>query len=125
MQRTAARARQLTSELSRAVRLLQTAAEHDDKQLIMYIDELQELVGARQIFGDPDRITKQLRTDLQTAPPRLTCLSNCSTAKDGRSTAGAAGTLWPPSPKPNGPKDCTPGSNRASTRSATPLCNTY
>jgi hypothetical protein len=55
-----------------ALQLLQRIAEADDRRLVLFVDEVQEL-GDRQPFGDPDRTTKQMRTVLQSSD-RVTCL---------------------------------------------------
>jgi type II secretory pathway predicted ATPase ExeA len=56
-----------------ALGLCQRVAEKDDKQLIVFIDEFQELGAQRQPYGDSDRLTKQMRAVLQSSE-RVTCL---------------------------------------------------
>ena len=51
--------------LDYALRLLQRIAEADDVQLVVFIDEFQELAHPRAPYGDPDALTKQMRTVLQ------------------------------------------------------------
>jgi hypothetical protein len=57
--------------LDAALALLQRIAARDDRQLILFVDELQELsTGA---YGDPDRVMQRLRSALHDSP-RVTCL---------------------------------------------------
>jgi hypothetical protein len=58
-------------ELTLALQLPQSIADRDDRQLILLIDEVQELMTGT--YGDPDELTKQLRDTLH-ASPRVTCL---------------------------------------------------
>lgn len=58
-------------ELSLALELPQRIAERDDRQLILFIDELQQLVSGA--YGDPDQVTQRLREALHESP-RVTCL---------------------------------------------------
>jgi len=54
-----------------ALRMLQTIAERDDRPLMLFIDELQELTNGD--YGDGQRIAKELR-EILAASPRVTCL---------------------------------------------------
>jgi hypothetical protein len=59
------RRREPMAALERALRLAQRVCEVDDKRLIVLIDEFQELAAPHQPFGDPDRVTKMMRSTLQ------------------------------------------------------------
>lgn len=59
--------------LAAAFSLPQAIAERDDRQLVVFIDELQELAGRRAPYGDPDALLAQLRESLHESP-RVTCL---------------------------------------------------
>ena len=59
--------------LDYALGLLQRIAEADNKQLIVFFDEFQEVAHPRQPFGDPDALTKKMRAVLQDSP-RVTVL---------------------------------------------------
>lgn len=59
--------------LRRAVEVAQRICVVDDKRLILFIDEFQELAGPRQPFGEPDKTTKVLRAALSKAD-RITTL---------------------------------------------------
>jgi hypothetical protein len=50
-------------------------AEVDGKRLVLYVDEVQELGERNHPFGDPDRITKRMRSILQDAPHVVTLFS--------------------------------------------------
>src|SRR4051812_21001743 len=56
-----------------ALALCERVAEKDDKQLVLFVDEFQELGAQRQPYGDSDRLTKQMRAVLQSSE-RVTCL---------------------------------------------------
>jgi hypothetical protein len=58
-------------ELTLALELPQRIAERDERQLILFIDELQQLTSGA--YGDPDQVTQRLREALH-ASPRVTCL---------------------------------------------------
>jgi len=58
-------------ELSLAFQLPQRIAERDDRQLILFIDELQQLPSGA--YGDPEQATQRLRGALHDSP-RVTCL---------------------------------------------------
>lgn len=62
-----------TDAIAAALRLTQQIAEHDDRRLLLFIDELQELAGRRAPYGDPDALLGQMREILHEAP-RVTCL---------------------------------------------------
>jgi len=49
--------------LAGAVRLAQRIAEKDNKRIVLFLDEFQDITSKR--FGDPDVLTKQLRAELQ------------------------------------------------------------
>ena len=59
--------------LDYALTLLQRIAGADDKQLVVFFDEFQEVAHPRQPFGDPDALTKKMRAVLQDSP-RVTVL---------------------------------------------------
>lgn len=63
--------RDASQELSLALELPQRIAERDDRHLILFIDELQQLTSGA--YGDPEQITQQLREALHDSP-RVTCL---------------------------------------------------
>jgi hypothetical protein len=58
-------------ELSLALDLPQRIAERDDRQLILFVDELQQLTSGA--YGDPEQVTQRLREVLHDSP-RVTCL---------------------------------------------------
>jgi hypothetical protein len=58
-------------ELSLAFELPQRIAERDERQLILFIDELQQLTSGA--YGDPEQVTQRLREALHDSP-RVTCL---------------------------------------------------
>ncbi|HET9162489.1 MAG TPA: ATP-binding protein [Solirubrobacterales bacterium] len=58
-------------ELSLALELPQRIAERDDRHLILFIDELQQLTSGA--YGDPEQVTQRLREALHDSP-RVTCL---------------------------------------------------
>lgn len=53
--------------LSYALELPQRIAEIDDTQIVLFIDEFQEVASARSPFGDPDALTKRMRSILQSS----------------------------------------------------------
>jgi hypothetical protein len=67
----AGRRRDALEQLGLALELPQRIAERDDRQLVLLIDELQELIDGA--YGDPGQITKRLRETLHDSP-RVTCL---------------------------------------------------
>ena len=56
-----------------ALRALQKVADADDRHVVLFVDEFQELARERRPYGDPDVITKRMRAVLQRSP-RVTCL---------------------------------------------------
>jgi hypothetical protein len=58
-------------ELALALELPQRIAERDDRQLILFVDELQQLTSGA--YGDPDQVAQRLREALHDSP-RVTCL---------------------------------------------------
>jgi hypothetical protein len=64
-------ARDPHAALLEALRLLQAIAERDERPLILFIDELQEIAGGD--YGDGERILKQMR-EILAASSRVTCL---------------------------------------------------
>lgn len=63
--------RDALQELTIALELPQRIAERDDRQLILFIDELQDLTSGA--YGDPEQVTRRLREVLHDSP-RVTCL---------------------------------------------------
>lgn len=59
--------------LAYALKLPQRVAEADRKRLILFFDEFQEIAGEREPYGDPDALTKQMRSILQDSDS-VTCL---------------------------------------------------
>lgn len=51
-----------------ALELLERIATADGARLILFLDEFQELAAPRKPYGDPDRVTRQLRSVLQDSP---------------------------------------------------------
>jgi uncharacterized protein len=66
-------ARNPEGSLDYALALLQRIAEADDRQLVVFLDEFQEVAHPRRPFGDPDVLTKKMRAVLQDSP-RVTVL---------------------------------------------------
>lgn len=56
-----------------SLRLLDRIAAADGRQLLLYIDEFQELAAGGHRFGEPDSLTKKMRSILQRSP-HVTCL---------------------------------------------------
>jgi hypothetical protein len=56
-----------------ALKALQQVADTDDRQVVLFVDEFQELAGERRPYGDPDTLTKRMRAVLQRSG-RVTCL---------------------------------------------------
>jgi DNA-binding transcriptional ArsR family regulator len=52
--------------LQTAARLLGAIADADDRRMVVFLDEFQEITSGR--FGDPDTVTKMLRAILQRSP---------------------------------------------------------
>lgn len=63
--------RDALQELTIALELPQRIAERDDRHLILFVDELQELTSGA--YGEPEQITRRLREILHDSP-RVTCL---------------------------------------------------
>lgn len=56
-----------------AFRLPQAIAERDERRLILFIDEMQELAGRRTPYGEPDALLGRIREILHESP-RVSCL---------------------------------------------------
>ncbi len=54
--------------LGAAIRLAQRIAEQDEKRIVLFLDEFQDIASSSHRFGDPDVLTKQLRSELQRSP---------------------------------------------------------
>ena len=54
--------------LSGTIRLAQRIAEQDEKRIVLFLDEFQDVAVSSHRFGDPDVLTKQLRSELQRSP---------------------------------------------------------
>lgn len=59
--------------LDLALELPERVAVADNRRLILFFDEFQELASARRPYGDPDRVTKRMRAVLQRSM-HVTCL---------------------------------------------------
>jgi hypothetical protein len=59
--------------IAATLRLPQKIAERDDRQLILFIDEMQELAARRTPYGDPDALLGGMREVLHDSP-LVTCL---------------------------------------------------
>jgi hypothetical protein len=59
--------------LDYALALMQRIADADERQLVVFFDEFQEVAHPRRPFGDPDALTKKMRASLQDSP-RVTAL---------------------------------------------------
>ena len=57
----------------KALVLLQSVAEADQRHVVLFLDEFQEVAGLRHLFGDPDEVTQLMRSVLQ-GSPSVTCL---------------------------------------------------
>ncbi len=53
------------ARLRAALELADRLAQRDGKRVVIFFDEFQEIVGADKRFGDPDRITRLMRSVLQ------------------------------------------------------------
>jgi uncharacterized protein len=51
--------------LDYALRLLQRVADADDKRLVLFIDEFQEIANPTHPYGDPEAVAKRMRAILQ------------------------------------------------------------
>jgi hypothetical protein len=58
-------ARDPEQSLEYELRLPQRIAETDDRQLVLFLDEFQEVAHPRRPFDDPDELTKRMRSVLQ------------------------------------------------------------
>lgn len=56
------------ARLRAALELAERLALSDGKRVVIFIDEFQEIVGADKRFGDPDVLTRLLRSILQRSP---------------------------------------------------------
>lgn len=54
--------------LGATIRLAQRIAERDKRRIVLFLDEFQDIAGPSGRFGDPDVLTKQLRSELQRSP---------------------------------------------------------
>jgi hypothetical protein len=54
--------------LGATIRLAQRVAEQDKRRVVLFLDEFQDLAARSHRFGDPDLLTKQLRSGLQRSP---------------------------------------------------------
>ena len=54
--------------LGGAIGLAQRIAERDKKRIVLFLDEFQDIAVSSNRFGDPDVLTKQLRSELQRSP---------------------------------------------------------
>jgi uncharacterized protein len=54
--------------LGATVRLAQRIAERDKRRMVLFLDEFQDIAAPAHRFGDPDVLTKQLRSELQRSP---------------------------------------------------------
>jgi hypothetical protein len=54
--------------LSATIALAQRIAEQDKKRIVLFLDEFQDIAAPSHRFGDPDMLTKQLRSELQRSP---------------------------------------------------------
>ncbi len=59
---------QATVGLGDTIRLAQRIAEQDEKRIVLFLDEFQDIASSSHRFGDPDVLTKQLRSELQRSP---------------------------------------------------------
>jgi uncharacterized protein len=57
-----------TASLGATIRLAQRIAEQDNRQIVLFLDEFQDIATPSHRFGDPDVLTKQLRAELQRSP---------------------------------------------------------
>jgi uncharacterized protein len=62
-----------TEAIVAALRLPQRIAERDDRQLILFIDEMQELAARRAPYGDADALLGSMR-EVMHGSSRVTCL---------------------------------------------------
>ncbi len=53
------------ASLGATIRLAQKIAEQDKRRIVLFLDEFQDIATPAHRFGDPDVLTKQLRSELQ------------------------------------------------------------
>jgi hypothetical protein len=56
------------TSLGATIRLAQRIAERDKRRIVLFLDEFQDIATPTHRFGDPDVLTKQLRSELQRSP---------------------------------------------------------
>lgn len=56
------------SGLGATIALAQRIAENDNRRIVLFLDEFQDIATSSYRFGDPDLIGKQLRSQLQRSP---------------------------------------------------------
>jgi hypothetical protein len=56
------------ANLAATIALAQRIAERDDKRIVLFLDEFQDIAAPPHRFGDPDVLTKQVRSQLQRSP---------------------------------------------------------
>jgi len=54
--------------LGATIRLAQRIAKQDKRRIVLFLDEFQDIAVQSHRFGDPDVLTKQLRSELQRSP---------------------------------------------------------
>jgi len=54
--------------LGATIALAQRIAERDEKRIVLFFDEFQDIASSPHRFGDPDVLSKQLRAQLQRSP---------------------------------------------------------
>ncbi len=57
--------RAVAMSLAGTIRLAQRIAEQDKTRIVLFLDEFQDIAVSTRRFGDPDILTKQLRSELQ------------------------------------------------------------
>lgn len=60
--------RAAAASLGATIRLAQRIAERDERRIVLFLDEFQDIATPGHRFGDPDVLTKQLRSELQRSP---------------------------------------------------------
>jgi uncharacterized protein len=65
---TQATGRTSAANLGATIRLAQRIAERDKRRIVLFLDEFQDIATPAHRFGDPDVLTKQLRSELQRSP---------------------------------------------------------
>jgi DNA-binding transcriptional ArsR family regulator len=55
------------AQLRVALDLARRLAERDDRRVVVFLDEFQDIAGGDQRFGDPEQVTRLLRASLQRA----------------------------------------------------------